>query len=145
MTVEEATANFPKKTGIARYGEPNEVAELMAFFVSPGACWMTGSTVRMDGGEVKSVWREHLLLRRAATPRNDRNGRELEAAGRKRTSRSSSKPSDSRQSAAVSRMHSNLGCRSNISLTSVTVSTISRHNHPFVSCNGHYRTEDYCA
>jgi 3-oxoacyl-[acyl-carrier protein] reductase len=54
MTVEEATANFPKEAGIARYGEPEEIAELMAFLVSPGARWMTGSTLRMDGGEVKS-------------------------------------------------------------------------------------------
>jgi NAD(P)-dependent dehydrogenase (short-subunit alcohol dehydrogenase family) len=55
MTVEEATAQFPKAAGIARYGEPEEIAELMAFLVSPGAKWMTGSAVRMDGGEVKSV------------------------------------------------------------------------------------------
>lgn len=55
MTVEEATANFPKEAGIARYGEPQEIAELMAFLVSPGAKWMTGSVLRMDGGEVKSV------------------------------------------------------------------------------------------
>jgi NAD(P)-dependent dehydrogenase (short-subunit alcohol dehydrogenase family) len=55
MTVEEAAANFPKEAGIARYGEPEEIAELMAFLVSPGARWMTGSTLRMDGGEVKSV------------------------------------------------------------------------------------------
>ncbi len=55
MTVEEATANFPKETGIARYGEPEEIAELMAFLVSTGARWMTGSALRMDGGEVKSI------------------------------------------------------------------------------------------
>ena len=55
MTVEEATAKFPKEAGIARYGEPEEIAELMAFLVSPGARWMTGSTLRMDGGEVKSI------------------------------------------------------------------------------------------
>jgi NAD(P)-dependent dehydrogenase (short-subunit alcohol dehydrogenase family) len=55
MTVAEATANFPKEAGIARYGEPEEIAELMAFLVSPGARWMTGSTLRMDGGEVKSI------------------------------------------------------------------------------------------
>ena len=55
MTVEEATASFPKEAGIARYGEPDEIAELMAFLVSPGAHWMTGSALRMDGGEVKSV------------------------------------------------------------------------------------------
>jgi 3-oxoacyl-[acyl-carrier protein] reductase len=55
LTVEEATANFPKEAGIARYGEPEEIAELMAFLVSPVARWMTGSTLRMDGGEVKSI------------------------------------------------------------------------------------------
>ena len=55
MTVEEATEKFPREAGIARFGEPEEIAELMAFLVSPGARWMTGSTLRMDGGEVKSV------------------------------------------------------------------------------------------
>jgi NAD(P)-dependent dehydrogenase (short-subunit alcohol dehydrogenase family) len=55
MTVEEATVKFPKEAGIARYGKPEEIAELMAFLVSPGARWMTGSSLRMDGGEVKSI------------------------------------------------------------------------------------------
>ncbi len=55
MTVAEATAKFPKDAGIARYGEPEEIAELMAFLVSPNARWMTGTTLRMDGGEVKAV------------------------------------------------------------------------------------------
>ena len=55
MTVQEATEKFPKDVGIARYGQPEEIAELMAFLVSPGARWMTGSTLRMDGGEVKSI------------------------------------------------------------------------------------------
>jgi NAD(P)-dependent dehydrogenase (short-subunit alcohol dehydrogenase family) len=55
MTVEQATEAFPREAGIARYGEPEEIAELMAFLVSPGARWMTGSALRMDGGEVKSV------------------------------------------------------------------------------------------
>jgi NAD(P)-dependent dehydrogenase (short-subunit alcohol dehydrogenase family) len=55
MTTEEARAHFPKEAGIARYGEPEEIAELMAFLVSPGARWMTGAQLRMDGGEVKST------------------------------------------------------------------------------------------
>ena len=55
MTVEEATAKFPQEAGISRYGEPEEIADLMAFLVSPNAHWMTGSTLRMDGGEVKSI------------------------------------------------------------------------------------------
>ena len=55
MTVAEATAKFPAEAGIARYGQPEEIAELMAFLVSPPARWLTGSTLRMDGGEVKSI------------------------------------------------------------------------------------------
>ncbi len=55
MTVEEATEKFPREAGIARYGEPEEIAELMAFLVSPGSRWMTGSALRMDGGEVKAI------------------------------------------------------------------------------------------
>jgi NAD(P)-dependent dehydrogenase (short-subunit alcohol dehydrogenase family) len=55
MTAQEATARFPQEAGIARYGEPEEIADLMAFLVSPGARWMTGATLRMDGGEVKSI------------------------------------------------------------------------------------------
>jgi len=55
MTAQEAMERFPREAGIARYGEPEEIAELMAFLVSPAARWMTGSMLRMDGGEVKSV------------------------------------------------------------------------------------------
>jgi 3-oxoacyl-[acyl-carrier protein] reductase len=55
MTVEEALVKFPKDVGIERYGRPEEIADLMAFLVSPGARWMTGSALRMDGNEVKSI------------------------------------------------------------------------------------------
>jgi 3-oxoacyl-[acyl-carrier protein] reductase len=41
--------------GINRYGTPEQIADLMAFLVSPAARWMTGSALRMDGGEVKSI------------------------------------------------------------------------------------------
>jgi NAD(P)-dependent dehydrogenase (short-subunit alcohol dehydrogenase family) len=55
MSVEEATTKFPQEAGISRYGEPEEIAELLAFMVSPAARWMTGSSVRMDGGGVKGI------------------------------------------------------------------------------------------
>jgi 3-oxoacyl-[acyl-carrier protein] reductase len=55
MTVEEATKKFPEEAGISRYGEPEEIAELMAFLVSPAAKWLTGSSVRIDGGEIKGI------------------------------------------------------------------------------------------
>ena len=55
MSVEEAMKKFPEDAGIARYGEPEEIAGLLAYMVSPAAKWMTGASVRMDGGEVKGV------------------------------------------------------------------------------------------
>jgi 3-oxoacyl-[acyl-carrier protein] reductase len=55
MTLEQAVKEFPEEVGIARFGKPEEIAELMAFMVSPAAKWMTGASVRMDGGEVKSI------------------------------------------------------------------------------------------
>ncbi|GGA63978.1 beta-ketoacyl-ACP reductase [Edaphobacter acidisoli] len=55
MGVEEATKKFPEEAGISRYGQPEEIAALLAFMVSPEAKWMTGASVRMDGGEVKGI------------------------------------------------------------------------------------------
>jgi 3-oxoacyl-[acyl-carrier protein] reductase len=55
MTMEEAKSKFLEDAHIQRYGEPEEIAELMAFLVSPAAKWMTGTAVRMDGGEVKGI------------------------------------------------------------------------------------------
>jgi 3-oxoacyl-[acyl-carrier protein] reductase len=55
LTAEEATNKFPEQVGISRYGQPEEIADLLGFMVSPAAKWMTGASVRMDGGEIKGV------------------------------------------------------------------------------------------
>ena len=55
LTVEEAMKKFPEEAGITRFGKPEEIADLMAYLVSPAAKWMTGSSVRMDGGEIKGI------------------------------------------------------------------------------------------
>jgi 3-oxoacyl-[acyl-carrier protein] reductase len=55
LTVEEAVKKFPEEVGIARFGKPEEIADLMAYMVSPTAKWMTGTSVRMDGGEIKGI------------------------------------------------------------------------------------------
>lgn len=55
ITVEEAMRRFPEKAGIARLGTPEEIAGLMAYLVSREARWLTGSSIRMDGGEVKGI------------------------------------------------------------------------------------------
>lgn len=53
--VEAAQQQFLRHAGISRFGQPEEIADLMAFIVSPPARWLTGSVLRMDGGEVKAV------------------------------------------------------------------------------------------
>jgi 3-oxoacyl-[acyl-carrier protein] reductase len=55
LTVEEAMEKFPEKAGIARFGKPEEIADLMSYIVSPAAKWMTGASLRMDGGEIKGI------------------------------------------------------------------------------------------
>ena len=32
-----------------------EIADLLSYLVSPAAKWMTGASVRMDGGEIKGI------------------------------------------------------------------------------------------
>jgi 3-oxoacyl-[acyl-carrier protein] reductase len=54
-TIEQAKADFIEKSGVRRFGEPEEVAELLSYILSPAARWMTGTAVRIDGGEVKVV------------------------------------------------------------------------------------------
>jgi len=53
--VEEAIKKFPEQAGISRLGKPEEIADLIGYLVSPAAKWMTGSAVRMDGGETKGI------------------------------------------------------------------------------------------
>src|SRR3984957_910983 len=55
LTVEEAIEKFPEQAGIARLGKPEEIADLMSYLVSPAAKWMTGASIRMDGGEIKTI------------------------------------------------------------------------------------------
>ncbi|WP_068022746.1 SDR family oxidoreductase [Rhodoplanes sp. Z2-YC6860] len=55
ITLDDAKQHFLKQVGISRFGEAGEIADVMAFAVSPQARWMTGTVLRMDGGEVKSV------------------------------------------------------------------------------------------
>ena len=55
LTVEEAIKRFPEQAGISRLGKPEEIADLMGYLVSPAAKWMTGASIRMDGGEIKTI------------------------------------------------------------------------------------------
>lgn len=55
IALEEAKQQFLKQAGISRFGEAEEIADVMAFIVSPAARWMTGTVLHMDGCEAKSV------------------------------------------------------------------------------------------
>jgi 3-oxoacyl-[acyl-carrier protein] reductase len=55
VTLDDAKRQVLSQAGVGRFGEPQEIADLIAFAVSPAARWMTGTVLRMDGGEVKSV------------------------------------------------------------------------------------------
>jgi 3-oxoacyl-[acyl-carrier protein] reductase len=54
------TADEAKKRSIAaipagRYGEPSEYGRVAAFLLSNAASYMTGATVQVDGGQIRSV------------------------------------------------------------------------------------------
>jgi len=55
LTVEDAIQKFPEEAGISRFGTPEEIANLLSYLVSPEAKWMTGTSLRMDGGEIKGI------------------------------------------------------------------------------------------
>jgi 3-oxoacyl-[acyl-carrier protein] reductase len=55
VSVDDAIKKFPEEAGFSRYGKVEEIADLLAYLVSPSAKWMTGAAVRMDGGEIKSI------------------------------------------------------------------------------------------
>ena len=55
LPADDAMQRFAVQAGISRFGQPEEIAELIAFLVSPAARWMTGAAVRMDGGEATAI------------------------------------------------------------------------------------------
>jgi 3-oxoacyl-[acyl-carrier protein] reductase len=47
--------NIAKSTLLGRVGNPEEIASTVAFLGSPRASYITGASLRVDGGVVKSV------------------------------------------------------------------------------------------
>ena len=55
VTVEEALAMRASDTAVGRVGEPVELANLVAFLASDRSTYITGTTILVDGGLVRSV------------------------------------------------------------------------------------------
>jgi 3-oxoacyl-[acyl-carrier protein] reductase len=50
-----AAARLLEEAKISRFGEPEDVANLVAFLVSERGRWMQGSLIDLDGGETKTI------------------------------------------------------------------------------------------
>ncbi len=55
LSFDVGVERYVRETGISPCGEPDDIAALIAFLVSPAARWMTGTTLHTDGGEIKAV------------------------------------------------------------------------------------------
>lgn len=53
--VEQAEARIVAEAGIVRLGEPDDIAQLVSFLVSPAARYLQGALIDADGGQTKTV------------------------------------------------------------------------------------------
>lgn len=55
VTVEEILNNFASMTSVKRIGQPDELAALITFLASDKAAYITGTSIPVDGGYIKSL------------------------------------------------------------------------------------------
>jgi 3-oxoacyl-[acyl-carrier protein] reductase len=55
ISAEQAKQKSMSAIPLGRYGRPEEFGRVAAFLLSPAAAYMTGATVQVDGGVIRSV------------------------------------------------------------------------------------------
>ena len=53
LPLDTAIDRFAAEVGIAHYGQPEDIANAFAFLFAPSSHWITGTALRVDGGETK--------------------------------------------------------------------------------------------
>jgi len=56
ISVDEAIREIEKEIPLGRIGEPSELADLIVFLCSQRASYITGTTIQVDGGRVRSLF-----------------------------------------------------------------------------------------
>lgn len=55
LSLEDAATAMASKLGIARFGKPEEIAELVAFLASAKAAYLQGAIIDADGGQTRTL------------------------------------------------------------------------------------------
>lgn len=55
ITAEAAAAELARQLRVARFGTPEEIAQVVAFLVSEGASYMQGAIIDVDGGQTRTL------------------------------------------------------------------------------------------
>jgi 3-oxoacyl-[acyl-carrier protein] reductase len=55
FNIDKAAQSMAQKLGVVRFGEPAEIARVVAFLASPAASYCHGSIVDVDGGQTRTL------------------------------------------------------------------------------------------